>query len=190
MPVGRGGGLGRQRRFAQYPPHTFATVPQGVLAELVARSVGRNGWAVMVALCRKLYDDGLLGRSSSAEVSELTGLTPYQVARGDGIKQVIEAKLRAHGVEPTWFEDKATGKEYLLFRIAEAQEVWDGFDELSRETESAADKAAEKAKNAYTGTATGGRSRCARSRPARRPPRSRPRGRAPGRRPAGPASRN
>ena len=82
MPVGRGGGLGRQRRFAQYPPRTFATVPQGVLAELVARRVGRNGWAVMVALCRKLYDDGLLGRSSSAEVSALTGLTSYQVARG------------------------------------------------------------------------------------------------------------
>ena len=48
----------------------------------MARHVGRNGWAVMVALCRKLYDDGLLGRSSSAEVSELTGLTSYQVARG------------------------------------------------------------------------------------------------------------
>lgn len=66
-------------------------VPQGVLAELVVRRVGRNGWAVMVALCRKLYDDGLLGRSSSEEVSAFTGLTAYQVARG-------MAELRQKGV--------------------------------------------------------------------------------------------
>ena len=70
----------------------------------------------------------------------------------EDIKQVIEAKMRAHGVEPVWFEDKAAGKEYLLFRVVDAQEVWDGFDELSRETESAAEKAAERTKGRVHGS--------------------------------------
>lgn len=64
----------------------------------------------------------------------------------DEIKTIVEAKLRAHGVEPTWFEEPSTGKEYLLFRIADAREVWDSFDELSKETETASKKAAEKLK--------------------------------------------
>lgn len=82
MPVGRGGGVGGRDRFARYPPLTYSAVQEGLLRELVARRVGRNGWAVMVALCRKVYADGKLGRVSAAEISERSGLTPYQVARG------------------------------------------------------------------------------------------------------------
>ena len=82
MPVGRDEGLDPSGRFARYKPGGFATLPEGIVLELVARRVGRNGWAVMVALCRKLYEDGRLGMSSAKEVSRFTGLTAYQVARG------------------------------------------------------------------------------------------------------------
>ena len=60
------------------------------------------------------------------------------------IKGIIEDRLAERGVTSTWFPDPETGKEYLLFRIADAQEVWKSFDELSRETDDAAAKAAEK----------------------------------------------
>lgn len=62
----------------------------------------------------------------------------------DAIKGIIEDRLAAHGVGSTWFPDPETGKEYLLFRIADAREVWQSFDELSRETDDAAAKAAER----------------------------------------------
>lgn len=61
----------------------------------------------------------------------------------DGIKGIIEAKLAARGVESAWFADPKTGKEYLLFRIADAREVWSSFDELGREAGRAGELAAE-----------------------------------------------
>lgn len=61
----------------------------------------------------------------------------------DEIKGIIEAKLKANGVEPAWFQDQAVGKEYLLFRIAEAQQVWDSLDELAHETEGAERRASQ-----------------------------------------------
>ena len=61
----------------------------------------------------------------------------------EGIKDIIEAKLKAHGAESAWFLDAENDKEYLLFRIVDAQEVWQSFDELSHETQSACEKAAE-----------------------------------------------
>ena len=36
----------------------------------------------MVAMCRKVYGDGKLGRISAEEIAERTGLTAAQVARG------------------------------------------------------------------------------------------------------------
>jgi uncharacterized protein YbjQ (UPF0145 family) len=62
----------------------------------------------------------------------------------DGIKKIIEAKLGAHGVDTAWFADEQLGKEYLLFHVSDAQEVWQGLDELSRETEAAKAKALER----------------------------------------------
>lgn len=62
------------------------------------------------------------------------------------IKGIIEDRLARRGVASTWFPDPETGKEYLLFRIADAQEVWKSFDELSRETDDAAAKAADRIK--------------------------------------------
>ena len=64
----------------------------------------------------------------------------------DGIKGIIEDKLKGAGVQSAWFADPETGKEHLLFRIADAREVWESFDELARETDGACAKAAEKLK--------------------------------------------
>ena len=60
----------------------------------------------------------------------------------DGIKATIETELRSRGVESAWFAEPATGCEHLLFRIADAKEVWLSFDELSRETDAACERAA------------------------------------------------
>lgn len=73
------------------------------------------------------------------DMHEFQGIGDY-----DGIKGIIGDRLAAHGVGSTWFPDPETGKEYLLFRIADAREVWQSFDELSRETDDAAAKAAER----------------------------------------------
>lgn len=76
------------------------------------------------------------------DMHEFRGIEGY-----DAIKEIIEDRLKAHGVEGTWFEDPETGKEYLLFRITDAQEVWQSFDELAHETDGAAAKAAERIKD-------------------------------------------
>ena len=118
-----------------------------------------KGEAAMRERARKIQDacDHAKSRSKAHGVVEDGGerrvewakldMAEFRAIDGyDDIKQIIEAKLRAHGVEPAWFEDKEAGKEYLLFRVVDAQEVWDSFDELSDEAETAAEKAAEKAK--------------------------------------------
>lgn len=73
------------------------------------------------------------------DMHEFQGIEDY-----DAIKGIIGDRLAAHSVGSTWFPDPETGKEYLLFRIADAREVWQSFDELSRETDDAAAKAAER----------------------------------------------
>ena len=73
------------------------------------------------------------------DMQEFQGIEDY-----GAIKGIIEDRLAAHSVSSAWFPDPETGKEYLLFRIADAKEVWQSFDELSRETDDACAKAAEK----------------------------------------------
>ena len=82
---------------------------------------------------------GNLAEWAKLDMQEFQGIGDY-----DGIKGIIEDRLAAHGVSSAWFPDPETGKEYLLFRIADAKEVWQSFDELSRETDDACTKAAEK----------------------------------------------
>ncbi|MBQ9021927.1 MAG: hypothetical protein IJ113_07980 [Eggerthellaceae bacterium] len=62
-------------------------------------------------------------------------------------KEIIEAKLDAHGIEPNWFTDEQAGREYLLFRVKDAREVWASFKELEQESDGIAEKAAEAAKD-------------------------------------------
>ena len=81
------------------------------------------------------------GRSEWAKLDmhEFQGIEDYEAIKG-----IIEDRLASHGVGSTWFPDPETGKEYLLFRIADAREVWQSFEELSRETDDACAKAAER----------------------------------------------
>lgn len=73
----------------------------------------------------------------------------------EDIKQIIEAKLDAHGVEPQWFTDEQAGKEYLLFRVRDAREVWASFNELEQETQGIAERASERAKEKVQSKALG-----------------------------------
>lgn len=86
-------------------------------------------------------------RSAGQEAPEWAKLDMAEFRRiegYDGIKATIETELRSRGVESAWFADPETGKEHLLFRIADAREVWDSFDRLGREAGAAAEKAAER----------------------------------------------
>lgn len=69
-----------------------------------------------------------------------------QIDGYDDVKHAIDAKLEAKAVDAAWFADEKSGKEYLLFKIADAQKVWGAFDELSRETDEAKRAAAERAR--------------------------------------------
>ena len=68
--------------YARFPPQTYSTIQQGLMQVLVERKVGRNGLMVMIALCGAIYADGRLGRMSSELMSDITGLTANQNARG------------------------------------------------------------------------------------------------------------
>lgn len=86
------------------------------------------------------------------DMSEFQGIEDYE-----GIKGIVEDKLGSHGVESTWFPDPQTGKEYLLFRISDAREVWQSFDELAHETDAAKEKASEAIKRSIEAQRDGGR---------------------------------
>ena len=64
------------------------------------------------------------GRSERAKLDmhEFQGIEDYEAIKG-----IIEDRLVSHGVGSTWFPDPEDGKEYLLFRIADAREVWQSF---------------------------------------------------------------
>lgn len=84
MQVGRRGlsGAKKESTFALYAKQSFTILPDALVGILVERQVGRNGWAVIAALCHAIFSDGRIGVMSSNEVCARTGLTKYQVARG------------------------------------------------------------------------------------------------------------
>lgn len=88
--------------FARYPAQSFTILPDGLVAALVVRKVGRNGWAVMMALCHMVFSDGKLGVVSAKEIAARTGLTEYQVARG-------MTDLREHGIIAPVIRKNAAG---------------------------------------------------------------------------------
>ena len=72
-------------------------------------------------------------------------MTEFREADGYGeLKQAVEGKMAERGVETAWFEDAEKGKEYLIFRVSDAHDVWSGFDELSEEARDAAGRAAKR----------------------------------------------
>lgn len=89
----------------------------------------------------------IAGGAAEEQLPEWAKLDMHEFQRIEdygSIKGIIEDRLAERGVTSAWFADPESGKEYLLFRIADAQEVWRSFDEFSRETDDAAAKAAEK----------------------------------------------
>ena len=124
MPSREDGGLGEPGRFARYPAQSFAMVQQGLVTELAARQVGRNGLIVMLALCRKVYDDGRLGRVSARSIAEFTGLDLRQVERGmaDLREKGIIVPVRFKDDEGRWRLDRSCGGHVAQKRIA--KDVW------------------------------------------------------------------
>ena len=124
MSVREEGRLGEPGRFARYPPLTFTMIQQGLIAELAAREVGRNGLVVMLALCRKVYDDGRLGRASAVSISEYTGLDLRQVERGmaDLRERGVIEPVRFKDDEGRWREDRSCGGHVAQQRIT--KDAW------------------------------------------------------------------
>lgn len=90
--------------------------------------------------------DNARNQTSAHETVEADGETRVEWARldmqefraiegYDELKQDIEGRLEARDIETAWFEDAESGREYLVFRVSDAQGVWDCFGEISRETE-------------------------------------------------------
>lgn len=98
---------------------------KGLVTELASRQVGRNGLIVMLALCRKVYEDGRLGRASAASISEFTGLGLRQVERGmaDLKERGIIEPVRFKDSDGRWRYDRSCGGHVAQHRIA--QKVWD-----------------------------------------------------------------
>ena len=124
MPVGQAGRLAQldgRDPFARYPPGTYASLQDGLVAELVSRKVGRNGWAVMVALSHKVYGDGRLGWMSAREISARTGLSARQVAHGmaDLRDKGIIAPVARKKADGEWTPDRSRLGHVAQYRIAE-----------------------------------------------------------------------
>jgi len=124
MPARKDGVLGEPGRFARYPAQTFAMVQQGLVSELANRKMGRNGIIVMLALCRKVYDDGRLGRASAASIAEFTGLDLRQVERGmaDLREKGVIAPVRFKDDDDRWRMDRSCGGHVAQNRIT--KDVW------------------------------------------------------------------
>lgn len=105
MPVDRDR-LRRGEVFARYPKLTYSTIQEGLVALLVDKRMGRNGWAVVVTLCRRVYADGRLGLMPAAEICRATGMTSEQVHRGMG-------ELRRKGVIVPVYRINAEGFKNL-----------------------------------------------------------------------------
>lgn len=82
---------GGKKEFARFGPGEFCTIPYFLVREMAERRVASNGWPVMMALCRRIYSDGRLGKCSRDDIRGYTGLTYAQIARG-------MAELRDKGI--------------------------------------------------------------------------------------------
>ena len=62
-------------------------------------------------------------REKPAEWAKLDMAEFQEIEDYAGIKGIIEAKLRPHAVDSAWFVEPATGREHLLFRVADARQA-------------------------------------------------------------------
>lgn len=62
------------------PP--YSSLSPRLIQLMVSKGVGRNGWAVMAALCMGVHTDRTFDMKPASRIAELTGLTEKQVSRG------------------------------------------------------------------------------------------------------------
>lgn len=70
------------------------------------------------------------------DLHEFTGIDGW-----DELKGIMDKDLAARGIVHEWFADGANGKQYLLFRTAEAKELSDAFGTLADRVEKAHEQA-------------------------------------------------
>lgn len=107
---------------------------------LVERKVGRNGLMVMIALCGAVYADGRLGRMSSDLMSEITGLTTNQNARG--MKELRDKKIITPVIRRTK-EDYRHPDRSNFGHVAQycfTKEVWARIESISSDDDPYGDK--------------------------------------------------
>lgn len=132
--------VGPQKRdsFARYEPQSFAILPDGLVAAMAERKVGRNGWAVMTALCHAVFSDGRLGVLSAKSIAKRTGLTEYQVARGmtDLREHDIIAPVIRKNAAGYRHPDKSTYRHVAQYCIC--RDVWEAVEQQAQGEDSAA----------------------------------------------------
>lgn len=99
--------------------------------------------------CKNAKSAAKGGKPAEAEPSEWAKLDmrEFQSIEGyDELKPIIDKKLDENGADHTWFTDPSSGKEYLLFKVRDAHEVWASFDQLEKESTAAEERAAKTAK--------------------------------------------
>jgi hypothetical protein len=90
--------------------------------------------------------DGKPADSGPSEWAKLD-MREFQDIEGyEELKPIIDEKLSENGADHTWFTDPSSGKEYLLFKVRDAHEVWASFDQLEKESTAAEERAAKIAK--------------------------------------------
>lgn len=118
--------------FVKYPKQSYATIQDGLLGLLVRKQIGRNAWAVMIALCRAVYSDGRLGRLPSKVAEQVTGLSSYQVARG--MKELRDKKIIVPVIRKTSKGYKHADRSNFghVAQYAFTQEAWDSIAKESK----------------------------------------------------------
>ena len=124
--------------YVWYEPPYSSLTPQ-LIRLLVGKGVGRNGWAVMMALCMGVHVDRTFDMKPASRIAELTGLTEKQVSRGVAelrrlsiiVPVTRKAKDGTHHIDRSCFGHVAT---YCFTKDA-WQLIEDGFK--SREQQAA-----------------------------------------------------
>ncbi|MBQ9068318.1 MAG: hypothetical protein IJ131_04530 [Eggerthellaceae bacterium] len=101
-------------------------MPDGLIAALAERQVGRNGWVVMAVLCKMTHANGMLGIVSAKRVSEQAGISLAQVARGmrDLKKRGIIAPIIRKNAKGYRHPDKSSFGHVAQYCIC--KDVWSG----------------------------------------------------------------
>ena len=71
------------------------------------------------------------------DLHEFTGIEGWEELR-----EILGDTLEARSLRHEWFKDDADGKEYLLFRTADARELSEAFDNLANKADEACKQAA------------------------------------------------